>query len=212
MIVPSPTLDDFTARARARLRAEPPGPEDPRADPKGDQAVDIVRSMPGGEPKAAAVLVPVIAHPDETTVLLTQRATGLRAHSGQIAFPGGRLDEEEAPLDAALREAEEEIGLSASYIRPLGYLDAYLSGTGYLVTPVVALVAPGAPLSLNPFEVAETFEVPLGFLMDPMWHEIHEREWNGYMRRYYAIPFGERYIWGVTAGIIHNMYERLYVA
>ena len=95
-------------------------------------------------------------------------------------------------------------------MRPLGYLDVYLSGTGYLVTPVVALVAPGAPLSLNPFEVAETFEVPLGFLMDPARHEIHQREWNGHLRRYYAIPFGGRYIWGVTAGIIHNLYERLY--
>jgi 8-oxo-dGTP pyrophosphatase MutT (NUDIX family) len=206
----SPTLDEFTARARRHLRAEPPGPDDPRADPKGDRALDIVKTLPGGEPKAAAVLVPVIGHREETTVLLTQRATGLRAHSGQIAFPGGRLDENEPPLAAALREAEEEIGLAASHVRPLGYLDAYLSGTGYLVTPVVGLVAPGAPLSLNPFEVAETFEVPLGFLMDPARHEIHEREWNGWLRRYYAIPFGERYIWGVTAGIIRNLYERLY--
>jgi len=205
----TPTLDEFTARARRHLRAEPPGPDDPRADPKGDHALDIVKAS-GLEPKSAAVLVPVIAHPEETTVLLTQRATGLRSHSGQIAFPGGRLDEHEAPLAAALREAEEEIGLDARHVRPLGYLDAYLSGTGYLVTPVVALVAPGAPLSLNPLEVAETFEVPLGFLMDPARHEIHEREWNGRLRCYYAIPFGERYIWGVTAGIIHNLYERLY--
>jgi 8-oxo-dGTP pyrophosphatase MutT (NUDIX family) len=206
----SPTLDEFTERARQHLRAEPPGPLDPRSDPKGDHALDIVKVLPGGQPKAAAVLVPVIAHPDETTVLLTQRATGLRSHSGQIAFPGGRLDDGETVLAAALREAEEEIGLNVGHVRPLGYLDAYLSGTGYLVTPVVGLVAPGAPLSLNPFEVAETFEVPLGFLMDPARHEIHEREWNGRLRRYYAIPFGERYIWGVTAGIIHNLYERLY--
>jgi 8-oxo-dGTP pyrophosphatase MutT (NUDIX family) len=206
----TPTLDEFTTRARRHLRAEPPGPDDPRSDPKGDHALDIVKAS-GLEPKAAAVLVPVIAHPEETTVLLTQRATGLRSHSGQIAFPGGRLDEDDAtPLAAALREAEEEIGLDARHVRPLGYLDAYLSGTGYLVTPVVALVAPGAPLSLNPFEVAETFEVPLGFLMDPARHEIHEREWKGRLRCYYAIPFGERYIWGVTAGIIHNLYERLY--
>ena len=205
----SPTLHEFAARARQHLRAEAPGPDDPRSDPKGDSALDIVKAS-GVEPKAAAVLVPVIAHPEETTVLLTQRATGLRAHSGQIAFPGGRLDGEEEPLAAALREAAEEIGLDARHVRPLGYLDAYLSGTGYLVTPIVALVAPDAPLSLNPLEVTETFEVPLGFLMDPARHEIHEREWNGHLRRYYAIPFGERYIWGVTAGIIHNLYERLY--
>jgi 8-oxo-dGTP pyrophosphatase MutT (NUDIX family) len=211
MMLASPTLDEFTARARQYLRTEPPGPHEPRSDPKGDHALEIVKTLPGGQPKAAAVLVPVIAHADETTVLLTQRATGLRSHSGQIAFPGGRLDDDDAsPLAAALREAEEEIGLEAGHVRPLGYLDAYLSGTGYLVTPVVALVAPGAPLSLNPFEVSETFEVPLGFLMDPARHEIHEREWNGRLRRYYAIPFGERYIWGVTAGIIRNLYERLY--
>ena len=207
----SPTLDEFIVRARQHLRAEPPGVHEPRSDPKGDHALDEVKVLPGGTPKAAAVLVPVMAHPDETTVLLTQRATGLRAHSGQIAFPGGRLDEEDpSPLAAALREAEEEIGLDASHVRPLGYLDAYLSGTGYLVTPVVALVLPGAPLSLNHTEVADTFEVPLGFLLDPSRHEIHEREWNGRLRRYYAIPFGERYIWGVTAGIIRNLYERLY--
>jgi 8-oxo-dGTP pyrophosphatase MutT (NUDIX family) len=211
MTLATPTLDEFTARARRHLRTDPPGPQDPRSDPKGDHALDRVNVLPPGEPKAAAVLVPVIAHPEETTVLLTQRATGLRAHSGQIAFPGGRLDEDDAsPLAAALREAEEEIGLDARYVRPLGYLDAYLSGTGYLVTPVVGLVERGAPLSLNETEVFDTFEVPLGFLMDPARHEIHEREWNGRLRRYYAIPFGERYIWGVTAGIIRNLYERLY--
>ena len=210
MMLASLTLDEFTARARRHLRAEPPGPDEPRADPKGDAAVEIVNALHGGKAKAAAVVVPVIAHPEETTVLLTQRATDLRAHSGQIAFPGGRLDDGETALTAALREAEEEIGLGAGAIQPLGYLDAYLSGTGYLVTPVVALVAPGAPLSLNHAEVVETFEVPLGFLMDPARHEIHERELKGRLRRYYAIPFGDRYIWGVTAGIIRNLYERLY--
>ena len=213
MTLATPTLDEFTARALRHLRAEPPGPHDPRSDPKGDHALDRVNLLPPGEPKAAAVLVPVVAHPGETTVLLTQRATGLRAHSGQIAFPGGRLDPDDtSPLAAALREAEEEIGLAADHIRPLGYLDAYLSGTGYLVTPAVALVESGAPLALNPHEVAETFEVPLGFLMDPARHEIHSRQWNGRQRRYYAIPFGDRYIWGVTAGIIRNLYERLYGA
>jgi 8-oxo-dGTP pyrophosphatase MutT (NUDIX family) len=211
MTLASPNVQDFTSLARRRLRPEPPGPLDARSDPKGDHAFDGI-CLNLGEPKAAAVLVPVIAHPDETTVLLTQRATSLRAHSGQIAFPGGRVDADETALAAALREAEEEIGLDGEHVRPLGYLDAYLSGTGYLVTPLVALVPPGLPLALNEAEVADVFEVPLGFLMDPARHEIHEREWNGRLRRYYAIPFGERYIWGVTAGIIRNMYERLYQA
>jgi 8-oxo-dGTP pyrophosphatase MutT (NUDIX family) len=208
--VPTPA-DDFIARARRLLRPEPPGPDEPRSDPKGDPALDEVRLLANGEAKAAAVLVPIITHADETTVLLTERATGLRAHSGQIAFPGGRLDAEDpSPLAAALREAEEEIGLDAAHVRPLGYLDAYLSSTGYLVTPVVGLVAPMLSLRLNRDEVTDAFEVPLGFLMDPTKHEIHSREWNGRQRHYYAIPFGERYIWGVTAGIIRNLYERLY--
>jgi 8-oxo-dGTP pyrophosphatase MutT (NUDIX family) len=211
MTLGSSNLQEFTSLALRRLRPEAPGPLDPRSDPKGDHAFDGIR-LSLGEPKAAAVLVPIIAHPEEATVLLTQRAMSLRAHSGQIAFPGGRVDADETPLAAALREAEEEIGLDGADVRPLGYLDAYLSGTGYLVTPLVALVPPGLPLVLNEAEVADVFEVPLGFLMDPARHEIHEREWNGRLRRYYAISFGERYIWGVTAGIIRNMYERLYEA
>jgi 8-oxo-dGTP pyrophosphatase MutT (NUDIX family) len=202
---------DFVARACRLLRSEPPGPDEPRADPKGDHALDELRVLPNGELKAAAVLVPVVTHADATTILLTERATGLRAHSGQIAFPGGRVDDDDpTPLAAALREAQEEIGLDATHVRPLGYLDAYLSSTGYLVTPVVGLVAPTLSLRLNRDEVSDAFEVPLGFLMDPTKHEIHSREWNGRQRRYYAIPFGERYIWGVTAGIIRNLYERLY--
>ena len=210
MIVATTFPEDFIERARRRLRPEPPGPHEPHSNPEGDLDLKVVKGL-HGEPKAAAVLIPIVTHRDETTMLLTQRASGLRTHSGQIAFPGGRIDAHDpTPLATALREAEEEIGLDAAHVRPLGYLDPYLSGTGYLVKPVVALVAPGASLSLNPLEVTETFEVPLGFLMDPARHEIHEREWNGRQRRYYAIPFGERYIWGVTAGIIRNLYERLY--
>ena len=126
-------------------------------------------------------------------------------------FPGGRVDPTDASvLEAAYREAEEEIGLSARFISPLGYLDAYLSTTNYLVIPVVAQVSPSYTLSLNPHEVADTFEVPLGFLMDPAHHELHAREWKGRLRRYYAMPYEGRYIWGVTAGIIRNLYERLY--
>src|SRR5215204_6727882 len=132
-------------------------------------------------------------------------------HSGQIAFPGGKIDADDpSPLDTALREADEEIGLDRRLVRPLGYLDSYLSSSGYIVFPAVGVVTPRFELTLNRHEVADVFEVPLSFLMDPANHEIHAREWKGRIRQYYAIPFRDRYIWGVTAGILRNLYVRLY--
>ena len=206
----------FAALAGARLRSEAPTWTDPTSNPpdlRGDHRFDVDPTPPtlDGPPRPAAVLVPVVARHGDATVLLTQRAASLRSHSGQIAFPGGRVDPTDAsPLAAALREAEEEIGLDPALVRPLGFLDAYLSGTGFLVTPVVGLLPPGFSLALNPAEVDDSFEVPLGFLMDPSRHELHARAWKGRQRRYYAIAFGDRYIWGVTAGIIRNLYEKLY--
>ena len=207
------TPHDLLDRAAGRLRQEPPGFLEPRCDLKGDHALnpETWGALPTGRPRNAAVLVPIVEHESGPCVLLTERASGLRNHSGQIAFPGGRMDPEDATaIDAALREAEEEIGLPPAFVRPLGYLDAYLSSSSYFVLPVVALVAPGAPLLPNPEEVADVFEVPLAFLMDEENHELHAREWRGMIRQYYAMPFGHRYIWGVTAGILRNMYERLY--
>lgn len=202
---------DFLRVARARLRAEPPDHAEALADPRGDHTLDALPFAPRPEPKPAAVLVPVVLRDPEPAVLLTERASGLRQHSGQIAFPGGRVDPDDGSiLAAALREAREEIGLSERDVRPLGYLDAYLSNSNYLVTPVVAQVAPDYTLDLNPEEVAAAFEVPLTFLMDAANHQLHSRELRGRVRRYYAMPYGERYIWGVTAGIIRSMYERLY--
>ncbi|WP_346767057.1 CoA pyrophosphatase [Enterovirga aerilata] len=204
---------DLAERAGGRLRREPPGFLEPRCDLKGDHALNPATwsSLPSAQPRNAAVLVPVVEHAGGPCVLLTERASGLRSHSGQIAFPGGRMDPEDpTAIDTALREAEEEIGLPRSFVRPLGYLDAYLSSSNYFVLPVVALVMPGAPLAPNPAEVADVFEVPLSFLMDERNHELHARQWRGSIRQYYAIPFGRRYIWGVTAGILRNMYERLY--
>lgn len=203
---------DFLTLAAERLRPEPPQMEDALSNPRGDHSLDDVPLAYPLTPKPAAVLVPVVMR-EEPALLLTERSAALRQHSGQIAFPGGRVDPTDASiLDAACREAQEEIGLDSRFISPLGYLDAYLSTTNYLVIPVVARVSPSYTLNLNPHEVADTFEVPLGFLMDPERHELHSREWKGRLRRYYAMPYEGRYIWGVTAGIIRNLYERLYAS
>ncbi|MGD9922547.1 MAG: CoA pyrophosphatase [Pseudorhodoplanes sp.] len=215
---PSQTLShsDFFDRARAVLTLDPPlGLTDPEALPlRGDHDADpVVKAMAAVRPiKPAAVLIPVIDR-DEPMVLLTQRTAHLPQHAGQIAFPGGKIDATDAtPLAAALREAEEEVGLDASVIDPIGYLDVYMTTLGYRIVPVVARVHPEFKLILNPGEVEDTFEVPLSFMMELTNHQTHSREWQGMMRSYYAIPFGERYIWGVTAGIFRNLHEKVYGA
>ena len=201
----------FERRARAGLRLDPPPNDAPPGDQQGgDHRLDGA-PMFTGSARAAAVLVPIVKHDVEVTVLLTTRHASLRQHSGQIAFPGGKIDPDDAsPLAAALREAEEEIGLEREVVTPLGYLDPYLTGTGYRVLPVVGLVVPPLRLAINPVEVDDAFEVPLGFLMDPGNHELHSRDFGGRVRRFYAMPFGERFIWGATAGMLRNLYERLY--
>ena len=201
--------DGLAARISARLLAEPPRGDDGLA---GDHDIDPGAPVPRPErARAAAVLVPLVAHSEEITVLLTQRTDNLSTHAGQIAFPGGRIDPQDAGAGAAaIRETVEEIGLDPQAITPLGYLDAYFSSTGYRIIPLVSLVRPGFALRLNPEEVSEAFEVPLAFLMDPANHQRHHRMWKGRMRSFYAMPFGERYIWGVTAGILRNFYERVF--
>jgi 8-oxo-dGTP pyrophosphatase MutT (NUDIX family) len=160
--------------------------------------------------RPAAVLAPIVARPGGLTVLLTQRASHLRAHSGQIAFPGGKIDPGETPLEAALREAHEEIGLEERFVEPLGWLDPYLTGTGFRIAPLVALIDPSFVAAVNPLEVDEMFETPFAFLMDPTNHRLDQREWQGRMRKFYVMPHGDRYIWGATAGILRNLYERLF--
>ena len=208
------TADDFFARARAQLSLQvPPGLNDASITPKrGDHDADpVMQKIAEVRPiRPAAVLVPIVDHP-EPTVLLTQRSQHLPDHPGQISFPGGKIDAgDESPLASALREADEEVGLKRDFVEPLGYLDLYMTTLGYRIVPVLARVKPGFALTLNVSEVDAAFEVPLGFLLDQNNVERHSRDWQGMTRHYYAITFGERYIWGVTAGILRNLHERIF--
>jgi 8-oxo-dGTP pyrophosphatase MutT (NUDIX family) len=203
--------DAFIARLQRQLYAEPPVGF-ARSD--DDLNPDHVPHRPTNAPREAAVLVGLIAREDGVSLLLTQRTANLKAHAGQIAFPGGKIDEgDQGPADAALREAEEETGLKRTHVQVLGFLDGYLSGSHYRITPVVGLVRPGFTLQPEPSEVEAVFEVPLPFLMDRTNHLLHSRQWRGLGERfYYAMPFGDRYIWGVTAGIIRNLHDRAFAA
>jgi 8-oxo-dGTP pyrophosphatase MutT (NUDIX family) len=164
------------------------------------------------EARTAAVLIGLVEREDGLHVILTQRASALRVHSGQIAFPGGKMDPgDSSPAATALREVHEEIGIPADRIDVLGYLGAYLTRTGFRIVPVVARIRTPFRVVINPEEVVDTFEVPFAFLMSEANHQLREREWKGLQRRFYAMPYGERNIWGITAGILRNLYERLYL-
>ncbi|MBA9062914.1 8-oxo-dGTP pyrophosphatase MutT (NUDIX family) [Methylobacterium fujisawaense] len=209
----SDPLAEFLARAAVGLSPDPPGPDDPTSNPRGDHSLDPdgTAVMPPPPHRRAAVLVPVVRRADGPSLILTMRAANLRDHSGQVALPGGKIDPTDpGPADAALREAFEEIGLLPAAVRLLGYLDPYLSGTGFLVTPVIGLVDSEVTLTPNPAEVADVFEVPFPILMDPERYRLRSRAWQGRERWFYALTYGERLIWGVTAGILNNLRERLY--
>jgi 8-oxo-dGTP pyrophosphatase MutT (NUDIX family) len=177
---------------------------------RGDHSLTPGALPPSGGLTGAAVLVPLVDHPTGLTVLLTQRTAHLTDHAGQISFPGGRIEPtDEHPVAAALREAEEEVGLPASHVEVVGRLDTYVTGTGFEVIPVVAFVRVPYPLRPDPFEVAEVFEVPLDFLVDPANLQRGSREWQGTTRFFFALPYENRYIWGATAGMLVNLAEVL---
>ena len=169
------------------------------------------------EPALAAVLLPLVMR-DELMLLLTERAGNMSTHSGQVALPGGKTDDSDHDaVDTALREAHEEIGLPRAHVEVLGILPTYVTGSAFIITPVVALVQPGFVLQPNPAEVADVFEVPLRYLMDPSNHQRHEFEFEGVMRQWLSMPYTgvdsndpkERYIWGATAGMLRNLYRFL---
>jgi 8-oxo-dGTP pyrophosphatase MutT (NUDIX family) len=207
-----------TARA-ANLRdwisrhLDPLEDRDPAAGQWIDDSVGPALEPPRLEATPAAVLVGLVERPQGYTVLLTRRADTLRNHTGQIALPGGRRDPGETPWETALREAEEEVGLDRRFVSLAGLSTPMLTHSGYMITPVVGFIRQGFALAPNPHEVADIFETPFGFLMDPANHEerVHEFE-DGQTRQYYAMTHEDRLIWGVTARILRSLYERLYGA
>ena len=162
--------------------------------------------FPQGRLRPAAVLVPLVDRPHGLTVLLTRRTDHLHHHAGQVSFPGGRVEEGDPnPVVTALRETEEEVGLDPALVRIVGRLDTYVTRTGFEIVPVVGLLPDGIAPTPDPFEVADVFEIPLSFVVNPRNHEIHSREFKGQQRRFYVIPYENHYIWGATAGMLVNL-------
>jgi 8-oxo-dGTP pyrophosphatase MutT (NUDIX family) len=177
---------------------------------RGDYDLNPGWTPPSTELRAAAVLVPLIDRAEEMSVLLTQRTSHLSAHAGQISFPGGRIEATDRnATEAALRETEEEVGLTRDHVTVIGRLDTYVTGTGFEITPMVGIVRVPFPLSLDPFEVAEAFEVPLKFVLDPSNHRRMTRVLDERTRVFFVLPYENRYIWGATAGMLVNLAEVL---
>lgn len=199
---------DFEARVLARLA--PLDALDTQTmrsdfDPRAAVDVDVTTYTP------AAVLAPIVRRPQGFTVLLTLRSSAMPSHAGQVSFPGGRVQPDDAgPVETALRETFEETGIAPQFVAPVGGFGRYRTGTNYVITPIVGFVDPGFTLNPDPREVDDVFETPLSFLMDAANHELHARDFQGVRREYYAMPWEGRYIWGVTAGMIKLLYERLY--
>jgi 8-oxo-dGTP pyrophosphatase MutT (NUDIX family) len=202
---------DLRRRLAERLalheaHVEPARRGDYDLNPKWRETVSDARVL-----RPAAVLIPIIERRDAWSVLFTRRADHLARHAGQVSFPGGRVDEGDADgAAAALRETEEEVGLSRAFVDVRGSLDRYETGTGFVIHPFVGLVREGFELKIDKAEVAEAFEVPLAFLMDTKNHEPRTATWQGRERRFYGMTYDGHYIWGATAGILINLHQRLY--
>jgi 8-oxo-dGTP pyrophosphatase MutT (NUDIX family) len=201
------------AEFRRRALCQSGGPVELSWREHGDHLLNpqTIEQVAGLKLRDAAVLVPVVDDGEDAKVIFTLRTSTLRKHSGQIAFPGGAIDAGDAsPEVAAMREAMEEIGLADIFVEPVARLPHYLAATGFRITPILSVVKPGFELELNPDEVADVFEVPLSFLMDPGHHVRDSMTWQGIERHFYRMPYGSWMIWGITAGIVRTLYERLY--
>lgn len=199
------SAEDFRRRARREIAED--------GEPYGDHRLnpDLADLILRDGLRDAAVLIAAVDRGPDSTLLLTKRHEALRAHSGQIAFPGGRIDPGDGSAEAAaLREAQEEVGLDPAGVEVVGRMPDYVTGSGYRVTPVLGIIRPPLALALNADEVEAAFEVPLHFLMNPANHGRESRVWSGRQRFFYVMPWEERRIWGITAGIIRTLYERLY--
>lgn len=200
------TPDDLRQRVRSRLAGQPGGHH-------GDFVLnpDFREQILKGAIRPAAVLIPIVERAGGLNVVLTKRRDSLRAHSGQVAFPGGKIDAEDKSVEAAaLREAQEEIGLEPELAEVIGRLPDYHTGSGYRIAPVIGIISESARLEINPEEVDYLFEVPFAFLMDRANHRTGSREIAGGRRYYLEMPYGEHYIWGVTAGIIRLLRDRMF--
>ena len=206
---------EFLEPAGLKLRLQSPPEWQPEITDENRHviAADIIaKRESAGKVTKAAVLIPLISKEEGLSVLLTQRTNHLHDHAGQISFPGGRIDPgDQSPYDTALRESQEEIGLEPERVEIIGHLPQYLTVSGYSVTPVVGLVQAQAEYVLDEFEVADVFEVPLRFLLDPANHQVRlwQSEQGG--RRFYSMPYENRFIWGATAGMLRNLYHLLKV-